>query len=120
MHSQMGTRRTYIGTQVRMFQANSSISSTSKCYTRPARYTNSLVFPAHCLDYLRQVLMCNADYTIFGFYFVEDHSTGMNFNTEHKCKNYDDILAWAENYWLPEDQRMVEQRPGDIILEEYP
>jgi hypothetical protein len=64
--------------------------------------------------------MCNADYTVFGFYFVEDHSTGMNFNTKHMCKNYDDILDWAENYWLPEDQRMVEKRPGDIILEEYP
>jgi hypothetical protein len=112
----METRRTYIGTQVRNTLRIQAFITSNLLHN----YTNSLVFLAHCLDYLRQVLMCNADYTVFGFYFVKDHSTGMNFNTEHKCKNYDDILAWAENYWLPDDQRMVEQRPGDIILEEYP
>ncbi|KAL5594743.1 hypothetical protein BROUX41_001657 [Berkeleyomyces rouxiae] len=51
----------------------------------------------HCLDTIRQVLMCNADTGILGqVWYNQSHPKPFpDFNTLHKCKNFDDISDWA-------------------------
>lgn len=54
--------------------------------------------PAHCLDTVRQVLMCNVDTAVLGMRWDDDGELfGFpDFKTTHKCKNLDDVLDWAE------------------------
>ncbi|KKA28577.1 hypothetical protein TD95_002899 [Thielaviopsis punctulata] len=51
----------------------------------------------HCLDTLRQVLMCNVDTGILGqVWYNQTHPKAFpDFNTQHKCKNFEDIRDWA-------------------------
>lgn len=63
---------------------------------------------SHCIDILRQQLMCQADVGVFGQVWYkaapEDKPAAfVNFNTDHKCRNYDDIREWARVRQLPED-----------------
>ncbi|ODA76826.1 hypothetical protein RJ55_07342 [Drechmeria coniospora] len=51
----------------------------------------------HCLDTIRQVLMCNADTGVLGQVWAGEKPAAFpDFNTKHRCKNYDDIRVWAE------------------------
>jgi hypothetical protein len=52
---------------------------------------------AHCLDTVRQVLMCNVDTGLLGQVWVdpEKPTAFPDFNTRHVCKNYNDIREWA-------------------------
>ncbi|KKY30446.1 putative tat pathway signal sequence [Diaporthe ampelina] len=67
---------------------------------------------------IRQTLMCNPDTGVLGqVWFDQDSPTAFpDFNTKHKCKNFDDISRWAiENQEplpgaLPDDY-MKEPRP---------
>jgi hypothetical protein len=45
---------------------------------------------AHCFNYIRQALMCNADTTLEGM--TEE---GPGEGTEHECIDYDALLEWA-------------------------
>lgn len=49
--------------------------------------------------------MCTADVGVFGQVWVhKDHPEPfVDFNTEHKCRNFDEIRQWAEDHQLPED-----------------
>jgi len=48
----------------------------------------------HCIDLIRQSLMCNADTTIE----VKDYETGgvRGFGTEHQCKDWFGLVRWTE------------------------
>ncbi|KAL4813771.1 hypothetical protein BDW67DRAFT_177599 [Aspergillus spinulosporus] len=58
---------------------------------------------SHCLDILRQQLMCTIDVGILGQVWIHpDHpSPFVDFNTEHVCRNFEDIRMWAERNQLP-------------------
>jgi len=45
---------------------------------------------AHCFDYLRQGIMCNADTTLEG-----KTDVGPGWGHEHECKDYEALLKWA-------------------------
>ncbi|KAL1594458.1 hypothetical protein SLS60_010218 [Paraconiothyrium brasiliense] len=59
----------------------------------------------HCLDILRQQLMCTVDIGVLGqvWYQPEGKSPEpfVDFNTVHKCRNFQDVRAWAEEHQLP-------------------
>ncbi|KAI9370174.1 hypothetical protein BJX61DRAFT_544885 [Aspergillus egyptiacus] len=67
---------------------------------------------SHCLDILRQQLMCTIDTGVLGqVWLYPDHPKAfVDFNTEHQCRNFDEIRAWAERNQLPGDT------PGDFLL----
>ncbi|KAF2668186.1 hypothetical protein BT63DRAFT_471365 [Microthyrium microscopicum] len=67
----------------------------------------------HCL------LMCTADTSIFGQYWVKDVGAWVDFNTKHKCKNYEDVRKWAEERQTGLTFK-VKSQPGDIVLSEIP
>lgn len=49
-----------------------------------------------CLDILRQRLMCDADSSPMAFYWIKGYPRPYpNFNTWHKCRNYDELQDWA-------------------------
>ncbi|KAL6231590.1 hypothetical protein BDW75DRAFT_233492 [Aspergillus navahoensis] len=58
---------------------------------------------SHCLDILRQQLMCTIDVGVLGQVWIhpENPSPFVDFNTEHVCRNFEDIRAWAERNQLP-------------------
>ena len=48
----------------------------------------------HCIDLLRQALMCNADTT---FEIVDEKVNGVHgFRTERQCKDWDQLSEWTE------------------------
>ncbi|KAM0548119.1 hypothetical protein ACHAPJ_010040 [Fusarium lateritium] len=68
----------------------------------------------HCLDTIRQVLMCNIDTGVLGqvWYNKKDPSAFPDFNTKHTCKNYDDIRKWAKKLQAPPPGSL----PGDFLV----
>ncbi|GIZ49803.1 hypothetical protein CKM354_001282800 [Cercospora kikuchii] len=58
----------------------------------------------HCIDMLRQVLMCNADVGIVTFRYVEDNPRPYpNFNNWHSCRNWDSIMEFADSRRVGKD-----------------
>ena len=51
-------------------------------------------FVAHCIDYLRQVLMCHADMTPITLDLVP-HKYNPNFSIKHTCRNWDRVWDFA-------------------------
>lgn len=82
---------------------------------------------SHCIDIIRQVLMCNVDTGVLGQVWAmgsEDPSAPPSafpdFNTRHKCKNYDDVRQWAERMQQPPpetlpDDYMLAPGPADVL-----
>ena len=80
---------------------------------------------SHCLDIIRQQLMCTPDTGLLGqvWWDVDHPKSFVDFNTEHMCKNFDTIRQWAEERQLPETVPHDFLKPpqtGDTIYEEIP
>ncbi|KAJ8586434.1 hypothetical protein M405DRAFT_795536 [Rhizopogon salebrosus TDB-379] len=53
----------------------------------------------HCIETIRQNIMCNADVTMVTWNWVENHKHPYpNFNTRHQCRNFEKILDWAVDH----------------------
>jgi hypothetical protein len=75
----------------------------------------------HCVEMLRQVLMCHADTGVQLHRWVKDNPTPIpNSNTWHKCKNFDNILQWTKDKQLPKWEGHLEILPGSKIYEKQP
>ena len=72
-------------------------------------------FLAHCLDILRQQLMCTVDVGVLGQVWYQPPGKGpesfVDFNTVHKCRNFEDVRKWAEKNQLPD----VKEVPDDFL-----
>ncbi|KFY81332.1 hypothetical protein V500_11540 [Pseudogymnoascus sp. VKM F-4518 (FW-2643)] len=79
----------------------------------------------HCLDILRQQLMCSVDVGVLGqvWTFREDPNAFVDFNTEHKCRDYEAVRKWAEERQLPEvvpPDFLMPPGADDVVYEEIP
>ncbi|KFY37250.1 hypothetical protein V494_04831 [Pseudogymnoascus sp. VKM F-4513 (FW-928)] len=79
----------------------------------------------HCLDILRQQLMCAVDVGVMGqvWTFRKEPSAFVDFNTEHKCRDYEAVRKWAEERQLPEvvpPDFLVPPGAHDVVYEEIP
>ncbi|KAF2179757.1 hypothetical protein K469DRAFT_797546, partial [Zopfia rhizophila CBS 207.26] len=75
----------------------------------------------HCVDMLRQHVMCTADQGLIFSHWVEgyDHKH-VDFNTQHKCRNFRSALEWAmERAKHPKMEELV-RHPGAVDLKDYP
>ncbi|KAF1976826.1 hypothetical protein BU23DRAFT_551264 [Bimuria novae-zelandiae CBS 107.79] len=53
----------------------------------------------HCVDMLRQKLMCDADPGLITYSWLKNHhNPHPNFNVEHKCRSYDKLLEASARY----------------------
>ena len=51
----------------------------------------------HCIDALRQILICHGDISLVTFDWVEhDLHPFPNFNVNRECRNWDNILEWTK------------------------
>lgn len=80
---------------------------------------------SHCLDILRQQLMCTVDVGVLGQVWVHPDSPEpfVDFNTKHRCRNFDAIRDWAEHNQLPESvpsDFLEPPKQGDRVYEEVP
>jgi hypothetical protein len=80
---------------------------------------------SHCLDILRQQLMCTVDVGVLGQVWLhpEAPEAYVDFNTEHKCRNFEAIKGWAEVRQMPEkvpEDWLEPPKLGDRIYEEIP
>ncbi|KJZ80042.1 hypothetical protein HIM_00756 [Hirsutella minnesotensis 3608] len=56
----------------------------------------------HCIDMIRQSLMCAADISISTYDWKMDHlKPWPNFRVAHECANWDSIVAWAQRHRAP-------------------
>lgn len=81
-----------------------------------------LIWIGHCINQLRQVIMCQPDLGVFGQIWVDPiHRPFVNFNNEHKCKNYDAIKRKAIELQVPKDEKLIVRlQDGDIRVAEIP
>lgn len=83
---------------------------------------------AHCLDIIRQQLMCTVDIGVLGQVWFQPASAEypeayVDFNTEHVCRNFDAVRQWAEEHQVPErtQQDFLEPpKKGDRIYSKIP
>ncbi|MCJ1451359.1 hypothetical protein MMC28_001695 [Mycoblastus sanguinarius] len=81
------------------------------------------VFIDHCADLLRQKLMCDADVGVITYNWVKNHSNPYpNFNTLHKCRNFDDVLAWGKSHQAskPHTTSGAVERTDDAVEMDLP
>ncbi|MCJ1268850.1 hypothetical protein MMC22_008738 [Lobaria immixta] len=70
----------------------------------------------HCVDYIRQYLMCKFDTTIMPFNWVRNHQNPTpNGNTIHKCVNWDSLQKWLKNRAVPVPEGFEWHQPADAI-----
>ncbi|KAF2114793.1 hypothetical protein BDV96DRAFT_660120 [Lophiotrema nucula] len=81
----------------------------------------------HCLDILRQQLMCTVDVGVLGQVWYQPPSKPpqafVDFNTVHKCRNFDAIRDWAEKHQLPDEPPpdfLEQPKEGDRIYHTVP
>lgn len=75
---------------------------------------------SHCLDMLRQRLMCAADITPMGQVWVEGYGPLVFDTVQRKCRDYDQVLNWARERQMPDGTRTVRIREGDMVYKEWP
>ncbi|KAJ5202485.1 hypothetical protein N7449_004564 [Penicillium cf. viridicatum] len=55
----------------------------------------------HCIDMLRQYLMCVGDVGIVTMNWVEKFGIYPDFSTQHKCRKFNKIVEWADEHAAP-------------------
>lgn len=56
----------------------------------------------HCIDLLRQVLMCHADISLHTYGWRNDYRWPWpNFEIEHECRSWDTLMDWAKEHHVP-------------------
>ncbi|KAK1993872.1 hypothetical protein LX36DRAFT_537726, partial [Colletotrichum falcatum] len=67
-------------------------------YTGP-ELESQLDHMSHCIDVLRESLICNGDIAIITYDWRKGHKLPWpNFKVEHECKNWDKILRWSKEH----------------------
>ncbi|KAJ5113603.1 hypothetical protein N7456_002137 [Penicillium angulare] len=79
---------------------------------------------SHCLDVIRQQLMCTVGTALLGqvWIYPDNPEPYHDFSTQHKCKNFEKIRRWAQINQIPEDPPtdFLAPMPGDTIYQEMP
>lgn len=89
------------------------------------------VHTTHCLDILRQVLMCNPDVGVLGQVWWQPDTEPepipfVDFNTRHRCRDFEAVRAWAEAHQLPPEKEVnmshfyEQPEAGDVVYTELP
>ncbi|KAG1820567.1 uncharacterized protein BJ212DRAFT_1038226 [Suillus subaureus] len=70
------------------------------------------IHPDHCVEILRQAIMCPSDVTMVNYDWVEGLDDPYpNFNIPHQCRDFEKILTWV-------DDRRVNIPPSKLIRQE--
>lgn len=74
----------------------------------------------HCIDMLRQVLMCQSDTGLVVFHWTKKvGSPSPYFSTSHRCRDPEQVLQWAHAIAKPVN-RHIYKKGDEIELENFP
>ncbi|KAG1852833.1 hypothetical protein DFJ58DRAFT_399084 [Suillus subalutaceus] len=74
----------------------------------------------HCIEMIRQNIMCNADVTMITWYWVQGHAVSYpNFNTRHRCRNYEKIMDWSVEHAIHIDESEVTRFEDTVDLPKH-
>ncbi|KAK4090436.1 hypothetical protein Purlil1_5108 [Purpureocillium lilacinum] len=78
----------------------------------------------HCIDLLRQVVMCHGDVSLHTYQWKEDYRWPWpSMQTEHQCRNWDKLMDWSKEHYIPSltgpilSHPKLDLRPESSILE---
>jgi hypothetical protein len=79
----------------------------------------------HCIEMIRQNVMCHADTGIITHNWVKHFPRPYpNFNTWHKCRNFDSVMEWVKDSQLPQRPPNGADEwpkvPGSVVLDTPP
>ncbi|KAF2397623.1 hypothetical protein EJ06DRAFT_584040 [Trichodelitschia bisporula] len=79
----------------------------------------------HCLDIIRQQLMCTVDVGVLGqvWWNPKAPEPFVDFNTRHECRDFEAVRSWAEVRQLPEEpphDYLQPPRDDDRVYESIP
>ncbi|MCJ1257580.1 hypothetical protein MMC24_005406 [Lignoscripta atroalba] len=67
----------------------------------------------HCLDNLRQYVMCHADISIMTFSWLPNFQRPWpDFDVTHECRNWDVVNEWAKGHSIDFFDEKVIKHPG--------
>ncbi|KAI9814389.1 MAG: hypothetical protein M1827_003245 [Pycnora praestabilis] len=67
----------------------------------------------HCVEMLRQFVMCNADAGIVTAHWIEQRNRPWpDFNTKHVCRDFEGLLDWTREHQLPEGTPYMPMKPA--------
>lgn len=72
----------------------------------------------HCVDSIRQTLMCHADVSPIPFHINVPANTGIfpRLATTHTCRNFTKIQEWSKEHWAGEwDFKLNKEKAQQII-----
>jgi hypothetical protein len=70
----------------------------------------------HCVDYIRQGIMCNFDPGIIPYYWVRDHNQPTpDGNTFHKCVNWEHLEGWLADHAVEMPEGFEWHQPPDAV-----
>jgi len=80
---------------------------------------------SHCLDIIRQQLMCTVDVGVLGQVWIHPKAPEayVDFNTRHMCRGFEAIRRWAEERQMPAEIAADWLEPpeeGDRVYDEMP
>jgi hypothetical protein len=76
----------------------------------------------HCVDYMRQYIMCKFDTTLIPLNWVRNHQNPTpNGNTIHKCVNWNSLQGWLEKRVVEMPEGFKWSQPADAeVLPDNP
>jgi len=77
----------------------------------------------HCIEMLRQSLMCHADVGVMAHRWVEHYPNPYpDFNVIHKCRNFEEVLQWTYDQQIPHypDGYVLKPQDGEKIWDSPP
>ncbi|CCM06831.1 uncharacterized protein FIBRA_09134 [Fibroporia radiculosa] len=75
----------------------------------------------HCIEMLRQTLMCHADTGLITYDWVAGYSTQYpDFSTRHVCRDFPRVLRWAYDHQVGSPEERVVRLADNVDLAEEP
>jgi len=67
----------------------------------------------HCVEMLRQLVMCHADVGLVTAHWIEQRERPWpDFNTKQTCRNFEGIWQWTVDHQMPEGTPMIPMKPA--------
>ncbi|TGO64394.1 hypothetical protein BCON_0007g00440 [Botryotinia convoluta] len=75
----------------------------------------------HCVEMLRQFVMCHADVTIVTAHWIEQRSRPWpDFNTKHVCRDFEKVLDWTNRHSKPVGTPLIPLKPEGAMAMSSP
>ncbi|KAJ3497002.1 hypothetical protein NLG97_g2235 [Lecanicillium saksenae] len=59
----------------------------------------------HCIDILRQVLMCQGDVSLVSYKWIQGHNRPWSeFDVDHTCRDWNAVMKWAGDHHIPDEK----------------